>query len=332
MSYLKGPLKRDEIKGLMKEQKSLLSTSTHELPNKKETAISEGFTSYSSLDGNITQHYEVNVTDDKRYTPTLMAQCTLNYFNQTRGIDEEENLCLSLNIDTNNNKMDWGNSEQNDDFKNCFSSLPSNAPSEAQFAEVSDILSSDKNLRKATTTLKDWLYHEHKLELFRCKSPKIESAPYESVSDFKIRLTDLLDNKKEQAIEVLQERYAKKEKVLTDRLSRAEEKLEKEESDTSNSFLNVGITVLGALFGKSRASIGRAGSRVLKERGDVNRQEERVEKIKDDIEELEEELEDKVDDFTNEFDIDAVKIEDFAIKLRKTDIQVNDIAVVWRSV
>ena len=89
--------------------------------------------------------------------------------------------------------------------------------------------------------------------------------------------------------------------------------------------------MLGALLGKSRASIGRAGSRVLKERGDVSRAEEKIERIKDDIEELEDELENKVDELSDKYSIDNCDIEDFAIKLRKTDIVIEDIAVVWEA-
>ncbi len=330
MSYLKGPLKRDEISTLMKSQKSQLSNS-QEKPTIKNIKV-EGFENYSSLDGSIPQHYQVSLNGSKQFTPSLMAECTLNFFNQTRGIDEEESFCLSLNLEARDRSLEWDNAENDEESQNYFDRLPVNAPEEAQFAEVPEIISDDKKLRKTTTSLKNWLYHEHKLELYRCKSPKLESKPYESLGDFKVRLSNVLNEEKEEAIEVLQERYAKKEKVLTDRLDRAAEKLEKEESDTTSSFLNVGITVLGALFGKSRASIGRAGSRVLKERGDVNRAEERVEKVKDDIEELEEELTDKVNDLADKFDIDEVKIEEFSIKLRKTDIEVNNIAIVWKVV
>jgi hypothetical protein len=333
MSYLKGPLKRDEISSLMEDQKSQLSTSI------KKTVVKnvkvEGFENYSTLDSSIPQHYQVSLNESKQFTPSIMAECTLNFFNQTRGIDEEESFCLSLNIESNLRSLEWDDAEtldaSNEKKKSSFSRLPINAPENAQFSEVPDIISDDKKLRKTITSLKDWLYHEHKLELFRCKLPKLESKPYESLSDFKVRLSDMLNEEKEEAIEILQERYAKKEKILTNRLDRAMEKLEKEESDTTSSFLNVGITVLGALFGKSRASIGRAGSRVLKERGDVNRAEERADKVKDDIEELGEELEDKVNDLAEKFELDEVEIEEFSIKLRKTDIEVNDIAVVWQS-
>ena len=331
MSYLKGPLKRDEISELMKQQKAVFSAKDREDNHiEKKPAINDGFDSYSTLDKSIPQRFMVDLGQSGQFTPSLMAESTLHFFNQARGIDEEENLCIALDIDPTETNLDWDDSEQSNEY--CFSSLPVNPPSVAQYAEIPDFISTDKKLRKATSTLKNWLYHEHKLELYRCKSPKLESEPYESLSDFKVRLSDLLNDKKEQAIEVLQERYAKKEKVLTDRLSRALEKLDKEKSDTNNSFLRVGITVLGALFGKSRASIGTAGTRVLKERGDVSRQEERINKINDDIEELEEELEDKIDDLVDKYDIEAIKIEEFSIKLRKTDIQVDNIAIVWKPV
>ncbi len=330
MSYLKGPLKRNEISALMEKQKSQLSI-TENKPVIKNVKV-EGFENYSTLDSSIPQHYQVSLNESKHYTPNVMAECTLNFFNQTRGIDEEENICLSLELENNTRSLEWDDATSDDEQKSCFSRLPINTPEDAQFSAVPDIISDDKNLRKTTSSLKNWLYHEHKLELYRSKSPKLESRPYDSLGDFKVRLNDLLSEEKEEAIEALQERYAKKEKVLTDRLDRVMAKLEKEESDTTSSFLNVGITVLGALFGKSRASIGRAGSRVLKERGDVNRAEERVEKVKNDIEELEDELTDKIDDLANKFDIDEVNIEEFSIKLRKTDIEVNDIAVVWKVV
>ncbi len=331
MSYLKGPLKRDEISSLMKEQKTLLQEQEQEKESTKEKVIVEdGFNSYSTLDSSIPQHYMIDINHSAQFTPSIMADCTLHFANQSRGIDEEENFCLALDIDPDENNLDWDNAEQNDDNRECFSQYPVKAPAEVQYAEVPDFLVRDKNLRKTKASLKDWLYHEHKLELFRCKSPKLESKPYETLSEFKVRLSDLMNENKEKAIEVLQERFAKKEKVLTDRLERALEKLDKEKADTNNSFLKAGLTVLGALFGKSRASIGVAGSRVLKERGDVSRQEERVAKIQEDIEELEEELEDKVDELADKFDIDEVDIEEFSIKPRKTDVQIEDIAVVWK--
>lgn len=83
------------------------------------------------------------------------------------------------------------------------------------------------------------------------------------------------------------------------------------------------------LFGKSRASIGTAGTRVLKERGDISRAEERVQKTQAEIDALEAELMEKIDDLDEQFNIEDIAIEEFAIKLRKTDIDIDRIALVW---
>jgi len=332
MSYLKGPLKKDEISELMASQKlAIEATSSTKEESRRDVKV-EGYESYSNLDNSIPQYYQPDLTQSKQYVASLMADCTVNFFNQSRGIDEEEDYILTLELDASDRDPDWDNAISEEDPSDHFANLPTNSPQDAQYAETPEFLNKDKQLRKSSKSLSDWLYHENALELYRCKSPKLESQPYESLSDFKIRISDELNDKKEDAIEVLQERYGKKEKVLLDRLSRYQLSVDKEKADTTSSFMNVGITVLGALFGKSRASIGRAGSKVLKERGDVGRAKEKVAKVEDDLRDLEEELEDKINDLVDDYDVDNVDIEEFQIKPRKTDIQINDIAVVWRSV
>jgi hypothetical protein len=333
LSYLKGPLKRDEITTLMHDQKTLSEKKQEQkVESISAPIIPEGFDSYTTLDSSIPQYYMPDLTGSKQYIPSLMADCTLNFFNQSKGIDEEENYCLTLELSESDSSADWDHAMSEEGVENCFAKLPSKAPEDAHYAVVPNFVAKDKQLRKATKSLSDWLYYEHVLELYQCDSPKLLSKPYESLGDFKVRVADILNDEKEKAIEVLQERYAKKEKVLTDRLDRYSLSLEKEESDTTSSFLNVGITVLGALFGKSKASIGRAGSRVLKERGDVGRAKEKVAKVEEDLRDLEEELEDKIDDLAEEYSIDEVDIEDYSIKPRKTDVQINEIAVVWKSI
>jgi hypothetical protein len=157
----------------------------------------------------------------------------------------------------------------------------------------------------------------------------MESRPGETVGDFKVRINDRLNDDKEAEIGKLKERYAKKEKTLLDRLDRALMALEKEKRDSTGSLIKAGITVLGVLFGKSRASVGTAGTRVLKERGDISRAEERVQKIEMDIDALEAELLEKIDELDMRFNIEDIAIEEFAIKLRKSDIDVDRIALVW---
>jgi hypothetical protein len=215
-----------------------------------------------------------------------------------------------------------------------FEKFPYIAPSKAKFQPLPSVILEDKGLRRAIRELKETLYQDQYLELQRCLSPKLESKVGESHADFIVRLQDILNDKKENEIEKLKTRYASKEKVLTDRLLRAKERLEKESTDSTGSMIDAGIAVIGALFGRTTPTkIGRAfrkGSDILKERGDMSRAEERVAKVNEDIEILQEELEDKIDRFEDKYNVDNCELETFKVKPRKTDIDVENCAVVWR--
>ena len=225
----------------------------------------------------------------------------------------------------------WEEAEEEDER---FENYPHTPPSDAKFQLLPDVVMKDKGLKSAIRELKDTLYRTQHLELMRCKSPKLESKVRESLSDFTVRLKDILDEKKEIEIEKLQTRYGKKEKTLLDRLSRAKERVEKESSDSTSSMIEAGIAVLGALFGKSSPTkIGRAvskGSKILKERGDMSRAEERMVAIEEDIEALEYELEDKIDEINEKYNVDNCEIESYTMKPRKTDIDIEECALVWR--
>jgi len=329
LSYLKGPLKRGEISKLMKEQKEIqdikiesVSTLSH-----KSTDLE----SYQTIDESIPQYFEVDTAESTEFIATLGAKVNIHFYNQRKGIDEERELIYSLPLEKRQRNIDWKDArEQEEDFEN----YPHSAPSNAKFQILPQIILEDKSLKKAIRELKESLYREQHLELLRCSSPKLESSVDESEGDFKVRLQDILNDKKESEIEKLQVRYSKKEKTLLDRLSRAKERVEKEAADSTSSMIETGIAVLGALFGKtSPTKIGRAfkkGSSILKERGDMSRAEERMAMVQEDIEALEYTLEDNIDALNEKYNVDNCEIEPFKVKPRKTDIDVELCAVVWR--
>ena len=328
LSYLKGPLKRDEIATLMAEQKKKYSTEESSVKTeRKEDTLS----SFPNVDTSIPQYYEPDPTQQNTYIPTLAAKATIHFFNQSRGIDEEREVILSLGLDPSQQQISWEEAyRENLDF----SRLPHAAPNNARYYDLPKIVQEDRGLKDTVRELKAYLYQSERLTLFRCRSPKIESGVGESRSDFIVRLQDSLNEKKEKEIEKIKTRYASKEKILQDRLIRAQERVAKESSDSTSSMIEMGISVLGALFGKATPTkIGRAvskGGRILKERGEMSRAEERVAKIRDDIEELNNELEDKIDMLNDKYTIEKYEIEPFKIKPRRTDIDIERCAVVWK--
>ena len=329
MSYLKGPLKRDEISLLMKEQKAAQSIEVETV----DTLVNKNkdLAAYQNIDSSIPQYFELDPSAKNSFYSTLMAKAKVHFYSQRRGIDEEQEVILALDIDSRIQNIRWEDArEELLDFEK----FPHRPPSRAKFQSLPDVIMKDKGLKAVIKELKDYLYQEKFLELLRCTSPKLESKVDESRADFLVRLQDILSDKKEDEIEKLQLRYGKKEKVLTNRLARAKERVEKESSDSTSSMIEMGISVLGALFGKaSPTKIGRAvskGGRILKERGDMSRAEERVAQVNEDIEALEYELEDKIDALNEKFSVDNCEIDTFTIKPRRTDIDIVNCALVWR--
>jgi len=323
MSYLKGPLKAAEISQLMAAKKSATPQTLMSKP-----AREDGFESFINIDKSIEQKFTMDVTGQNNFRATLQGKVELHYFNASKGIDENETICLNLELYEDDN-IDWDNAETIEECPQFSDSEPSNS----SFASLSSDVSADKALKKTKKSLVNWVYRTKRLETFRCTSPRLSSEPYESLGDFKVRIKDQLDDKKEIEIEKLQERYEKKEKTLLKRLQRAQDKVAKEEADASKSMVDTGIAILGALFGRtSTAKLGRAfsrGSRAYKERGDIGRAEEALAELHEEIELLAEELEDKIDKLSLKYDVDNVDIKESAMKPRKSDIHVEELSLVW---
>jgi hypothetical protein len=323
MSYLKGPLKSAEISALMAEQKQTIP-----VPLMSQTTKDNGFESFVNIDKSIEQKYAIDVTGQNNFRATLQGKVEIHYFNQSKNIDETETLSLNLEL-YEDDPIDWDNAE----IIESYPIFSDNAPSNASFASLPDEISNDKALKKSKKSLVDWVYRTKRLETFKSTSPRLSSLPYESQADFKVRLKDLLDEKREKEIEKLQERYEKKEKMLMKRLQRAQDKVEKEEADASSSMVDTGIAILGALFGRtSTAKLGRAfskGSRAYKERGDISRAQEALEDIHEEIELLAEELEEKIEELALKYDIEDVTIQASPMKPRKSDIHVEELSLVW---
>ncbi|MCF6206729.1 MAG: DUF87 domain-containing protein [Sulfurovum sp.] len=327
LSYLKGPLKKREISSLMAPYRE----AEEERPKEMRPGIAAGTTTYQHIDDSIPQYFEPDPTGRNDFYATLDAKATIHFFSQRRGIDEAREVMLSLPLEDRMQRIDWEEAqEEAEDFGN----FPHVAPQNARFSALPQIVLQDRGLRKSIRELKTYLYQTQSITLWRCKSPKLESRVGESRADFMVRLDDILQEKKEEEIEKLKERYGKKEKVLLDRLARAKERVAKEEADSTSSLIEAGISVLGALFGKtSITKVGRAvnkGGKILKERGEMNRAQQRVAAVQDDLDALSDELEEKIDLLNDKYNIDHCEVSEFSIKPRKSDIDVDNCALVWR--
>ena len=326
LSYLKGPLKKDEIAKLMANKKQQIDT-------KEPKSISQSSSDYVEnivLNGNIIQRYEPDITGKKQYFPTIAANVEVQYIDTRRLIDltKEFNLYLNLENITNCN---WDEEEILEEPLNSF---PTKAPKGAKFKPLPNFILEDKDLKNCQRELKEHIYSSHKLELYRCKKLRLESKVDESYEDFVVRVKDLLQDKFEEALEKLKDRYKSKFDRLEAQIQKAAMQVQKEEADQTSSLISAGLSIIGALFGRSTINkIGTAvnkGSRVLKERGDISRAKAKLQELQERLEELKNELEEKIDELEEKYSIDNYEIDTIFIKPKKSAIDIEEISILWR--
>jgi len=327
MSYLKGPLSKEEIATLMAPFKTSQSDTSAAAPQDGE------YGALPVLDASIPQRFEPDPTGAHRYRPWLAARCSVEFHDQRRGIDHTVRETDWLELEASMHEARW-EERQEEDLP--FERWPAKGPKEGRYAPVPGFVSQDPGLKRSAAAIRETLYQELRLTLYRCRKLKMESTPRESEADFRVRVHDRLEELKEEALEKLKERYGAKEARLQDRLHRALRQVEKEKADRTSSLISVGASILGALFGgrgpsasKIGTAINRSG-RILKEHGDLSRAEERVNEIQAKIEELEAELEEKIDELAEKYSEENYPIEPFTLRPKKSDITVEAIALVWR--
>ncbi|WP_456431061.1 ATP-binding protein [Nitratifractor sp.] len=329
LSYLKGPLSKEEISNLMASQKASV---TRQAVSAASPSVSGECEALPVLDPSILQRFEPEPTGRNRFRPTLAARAKVGYHDQRRGIDRVEELCTILDLEGCED-ADWDRAEEED---LAFERFPATAPEGACGRAVPPFVVADRGLTGAASALREHLYRERRLAMFRCRKLKLESEPGEDEGTFRARVEDRIRELNEEALEELKERYAKKEARLEERLKRAMDRVEKEKSDQASSIISVGASILSALFGgrgPSASKIGTAinrGGRVLRERGDLSRAQQRLEEIRDQIEALEEELEEKIDELDTRYDIENYPIESFSIRPKKSAIEIESIVLLWR--
>jgi len=326
MSYLKGPLKKDEIARLMAAKKEQ-SLSTAPVA---QHAQESDFVNSVLLNGNVIERYEIDPTGQNKFSPTIGASVEVTYQDAKRGIDTSRDFELDLNLENLQN-YSWDESEELDEPLDSFASK---APKGAKYKHLADFVAKDTNLKGAARSLKEYLYKEQKLEIYRSKRLRLESELAESFEDFRVKVEDAIKEKFEEKLEELQERYKKRLDRLESQLENAHLKVEKEKADQTNSIISAGISIVSALFGsKSMTRLSTAANRsgrVMKERGDISRAEAKVEELQERIEELQAELEEKIDELHDEYRLENYPIDTIFIKPKKSLIDIKEIALLWR--
>ncbi len=342
LSYLRGPVNRDDIAKLMAEKKALMPRSTG--------AVIASLGSDSAGSGHPVLPPGVNETFVVRqgsllggakliYRPGLLASTRIRFVQASAGIDMLQDMTVFLPaIDKVSNTMF-------DNAKISTESEPEqqdHAESDASFGTLPSDLNRAKTYTELQAALKDHLYKTEKLSVWKCPELKETSKPGETEGEFRIRIAHGAKEQRDQAVEKLRGKYGPKLTTIQEQLRKAMQKVEKEKLQSSNQSLQVAVTVgtsiLGAVFGRkltSASNMGhiatgmRAANKMGSDRQDVAMAEETVDAIQARYDALNKQFSDEATELLDGANAEKLKLEETTIAPKKTDVTLGKFVLCW---
>jgi hypothetical protein len=196
--------------------------------------------------------------------------------------------------------------------------------------------------KDAEREIRSRLVDKQALEIFRNRRLKLTSRPGESADDFRKRCDDAGQAEADKETAKITTRLNVKKDRLESALALARRRVEELDAETKSRATNelvAGVgAVLGAVLGgrRSTRSVTTAISGASSRRGVTTRAAERrrtaeakVAQTTDDLQQLEQEILDEVGKIDEEWRAKAEEIESVAIRLEATDVRIAQLALVW---
>jgi len=179
------------------------------------------------------------------------------------------------------------------------------------------------------------------LEVPVLREGKITGSPFETEAEFHLRLEQAAREERDANVQALRGKYETKMRTAADKVNRAREVVAREKSQVRSAqmqtAISVGTSVLGALFGKRAAGLGhitragtaaRGATRVMKESADVGTAEQKLAAAEATAAELEAELENKIAAIPSPSGVVSAPAT-VRLKLLPATLQIESAGILW---
>ena len=318
LSYLRGPLSRDQIRALT--GRSDAARTTPAAPAERPGAVSRKEAAQSDAPPVVPpgiQQFFIPRTrpDDTRgpvYSPMVLGAARITFADPKLGIDVSRDVIYETEIGTGAVAVDWAGAAPVDLPVGDLRRAPDPG---ASYEPLLPAAMQAKNYAVWEKAFTRWLLQAEKIELLRHRESKLTSKPGEAERDFRIRLQEASRTARDEALDAVRSKYAAKQATLAERLRRAEAGVARESEQASQqkiqTALSFGATIMGAFLGRKAVSAGTLGrattaargvGRTMKETSDVKRASESAEAVRAQIRELEEAAEEETRTLAAAFD------------------------------
>ena len=350
LSYLRGPMTREQIKTLKVDRSATQTPATVASPAAAAAPAAPAKPAAPApapagkapvLPPGINVYYlpASGAGQGLEYFPALAGWIDVHYSSAKYKVSASEKVSLASMFEEGPVAMDWDAAQE---IHLEPADLETEPLTGTSFAELPAAAHKTKAYAKWNKDLLRWVRQNRPLRLFRSSRFNIASEPQESRGDFMARLAHAARESRDLEVEKLRRKYSAKFNTLNDRMMRAEQRVmrEKEQSQSSKvqTAISFGTAILGAFMGRKAVSIGTAGrvgtamrsaSRIRKESMDVKRAEEILESTRIQLEELDQRLQEDIERIEAEFDPENEDIQEVLVKPKNSDMTLEFFGLVW---
>ncbi|HEY3310466.1 MAG TPA: hypothetical protein VGK00_02395 [Anaerolineales bacterium] len=349
LSYLRGPLTRQQIKQIMDPLKGAMPTAAAApaavpgvvaAPLRPSAPISSTGLR-PALPADIPQYFlplrgsSAGVT----YKPMLVGGAKVRFTDTKSGVDAARDVTALTPIVDQVVAVNW---DQAQAANFSLNDLEKNPAQGVQFGDLPGAVVNARNLGDWSKDFVSWIYGSQSLKLLRSPSQDQFSKVDESERDFRIRLGQVAREQRDNQVEALRKKYATRIAALQEKVRRAEQAVERETAQANQAkmqtALSFGATLLGAFTGRklvSSSTINKASSafkgvgRSMEQQSDVGRAKDTVETLNQQLEELNTEFKQESDDLEARSDPATETLETVTINPKKTDINLLLVCLTW---
>lgn len=362
LSYLRGPLTRDQIRQLSAERAAKEGAAAgpetvaapppaapapvappSAAPAAAPSATGTTGTAAPDVPADIPQAYvqaghPVPAGSRLLYRPALLGQGRLHFIRAGYQVDHWETRQLVCLVDQDPDEGCWERAQPLSTAWTVRDTAEPGATWDLQAPSLVD----PRQYARWQQQLKDALYRTQQLEVLQCAALKEFSRPGETEGAFRLRLEQRLREQRDAAVGKLRSRFAGKLDTLEERIRRADRTIAQHQSDmhgqSVDTAISVGKSIFGALFGRkilSRKNVEgvsstmRRAGRVARERQDLARARESREQLLRQRAELDQEISAEVARIEADSDARRLQIESLQLGPRKADLSVEPIVLLW---
>jgi hypothetical protein len=353
LSYLSGPLTRQQIKRLMADKKSVAAPAAFATPEASPQPAAAAAPRSAVVPAAAVAIEPPVVAPGIKvmylaasgagqgliYYPAVAGGLNVYYSSAKYNVNVNRKLAVAALLEEGAIAPDWDQAEAIELRPNDLQTLPLSG---ADFAALPSLAQKTESYGRWQQELLRWIRQNQSLILYRSARFKLTSSAGESRSEFLSRLTQAARERRDLEAEKLRRKYSSKYNTLRRRLMSAEQTLQREQEQAKTkkmeTMVSFGTAILGAFLGRkavSATSATRFGTavksagRMRKESMDVARAQETASAVKQEIAALDENLQTEIDGLESTFDPAAEELEEIMLKPKSTDIALEVFGLTW---